>query len=217
MIGRDRQVIDERHSSRPSTRERIIEGARSVLKGQSLKATTVQDILDRADVSRRTFYLQFRNLEALLLALYTESTDGLVQSIRIAIEAAKQPLQKIEAALDAYLKYQQRGGPALAALDVEAMRRDSTLAARREETLDALVDLIDGAVTEDIGVQIDPLVYRGLVLGMEGMVASRQSEGGFSDQELKRVRAVAVPMFLQVLSAARTLPRKPAQRGKTKD
>jgi len=177
-----------------------------VLETQSLKTVTVQNILDRADVSRRTFYLHFSNIEAVLLELYTVSTQRLVSGVESAIEGADNPLQQIEGAIDAYLLHQREGGAGLAQLDVEAMRRDSVLASRREATLAVLVELIDRAVTEGTGARVDPLVYLGLVLGIEGMVSSRQRSDGFSALEQERVRAVAVPMFLQVLAATETLP-----------
>lgn len=198
--------LNDTHSRRPPTHKRILAGAASVLETQSLKTVTVQNILDRADVSRRTFYLHFSNIEAVLLELYTVSTQRLVSGVESAIEGADNPLQQIEGAIDAYLLHQREGGAGLAQLDVEAMRRDSVLASRREATLAVLVELIDRAVTEGTGARVDPLVYLGLVLGIEGMVSSRQRSDGFSALEQERVRAVAVPMFLQVLAATETLP-----------
>jgi len=177
-----------------------------VLESQSLKTVTVQTILDRASVSRRTFYLHFPNIEALLLELYTVSTQRLISVVESAIERVDNPMQQIEGAIDGYLLHQREGGACLAQLDVEAMRRDSALASRRQETLAVLVNLIDRAVTESTGARLDPLVFLGLVLGLEGMVSSRQRSDGFSALEQERVRAVAVPMFLQVLAATETLP-----------
>src|ERR1700739_3920091 len=39
--------------------------------------TTIQDILDRADVGRSTFYVHYRDKEALLMASFDEMRDQL--------------------------------------------------------------------------------------------------------------------------------------------
>ncbi len=62
----DPQASAAPHYGPRFTAERILKGAAKAFGESGLKATTVQDILNAAGVSRRTFYLHFRNIEAVL-------------------------------------------------------------------------------------------------------------------------------------------------------
>jgi AcrR family transcriptional regulator len=59
------------------TRKLIREAFFSLVLEKGYEKTTVQDILDRADVGRSTFYVHFRDKEALLIASFDEMRDQL--------------------------------------------------------------------------------------------------------------------------------------------
>ncbi len=66
----------------PSTRERIVEGARRCFERLGYAATRVEDILHEASVSRPTFYRVFRNKDE----VYAEVSDNAVPHTRTARE-----------------------------------------------------------------------------------------------------------------------------------
>ncbi len=59
------------------TRRNLTEALISLILERGYDATTVQDILDRADVGRSTFYAHFRDKEALLLSCFDELREDL--------------------------------------------------------------------------------------------------------------------------------------------
>lgn len=198
--------MEQRHGPSAETRERIVAGARDVLAAAGLGATTVQHVLERAGVSRRTFYAYFAGKEDVVRAVYEACTADLVDRIRVAIRDAEDPPRKVTDAMRAYLRFQEEGGALLMHLQAEAVRPESALAPRRRATLDALVSLVDDAVVGTLGLRVDPTVYRTLLIGIEGLVIQGQAERPFDEDDWRRVRHAINPMFLNVLAGPVPLP-----------
>jgi len=189
-----------------ATRARILEGAARAVAGRGLRATTVQDILGEASVSRRTFYQYFGNLEQALDALYELATDELIAAVHKSADPDIPPRARIAAGVRAYLDVQRSGGALLFALQAEAIRPDSLLAPRRERTLDALVAQVEEAVYEALEARMDPYVWRGLLIGIEGLVLFTQRGGRFTDEDRERLESVMTGMFLALLVSRELLP-----------
>jgi AcrR family transcriptional regulator len=192
----------------PETRERIIEGATALFAEVGVVDATVQDVLDRAHVSRRTFYQYFDGKEDVLAAVYDRWVDGLVAVVAEAAVAPREPVDKVVSALDAWLRYQRDGGQASVGLMVEAARPGSRLHPRREQTHDVLVATIDAAVRQVLGANVDPLVFRGLLLAAEALVLHLAAHQAL-DEEYARLRRVVAGLFLTVLNRPEELPDPP--------
>jgi AcrR family transcriptional regulator len=193
----------------PSTRDRIVLGAMAVFTDQGIADATVQDVLERAEVSRRTFYQYFQGKEDVLRAVYDLRVDRLVAALGAGIQRPGDPMDKVVAALDAWITLQIEGGRLFVELQSEASRPASLLHPRRERTVDAIVATIDGAVRAAGGRAVDPLVYRGLVLGVEGL-ALHQVERQALVSERERFREAVAALVLVVLRSSRDLPDPPA-------
>lgn len=191
------------------TRERILRGAATALAERGLREATVADILLAADVSRRTYYLQFRSKEDVLLALYERVADGLAEAVQNGAGNEPDLARRLFAGIGGYLDHQRDGGALLVLLQAEAIRPGSHLAAYREATLDRLVLFLDAQMRDLTGADLDPLVYRALLLATEGLVIDLQRRGPFGSVERDRVAGVMRPMFLQVLANASMLPSPP--------
>ena len=190
-----------------ATEQRILEGARRVFSAQGIDDCSVQDILGEASVSRRTFYQYYRGKEGVLVALYDEHTEQMVQHMRRAVEGAEDPARKVMAGIEAYLDRQVEGGPLLRMLQ-ERAPSDPQLAPLREQTLDRIVELLDEGVVAALGLRLDPLVYRGLLIGGEGLVLHVQRGGSFGPDEKARVLSIMGPMYLNTLAAGAMLPQR---------
>ncbi len=82
-IGSDAKVPDRRVKR---TRKLLHEAFLALVIEQGYEKTTIQDILDRADVGRSTFYVHYRDKEALLTANFDSVRDQLERELA-AIEA----------------------------------------------------------------------------------------------------------------------------------
>ncbi|MCP4804038.1 MAG: TetR/AcrR family transcriptional regulator [Proteobacteria bacterium] len=191
-----------------STRDRILRGAGVALREHGLDACSVQAVLSASDVSRRTFYQYFKSKDDLLLALYSERLGGLVGRMRRAVDGETDGIGRIRAALTAYADFQIEGGALQRSLQALAVGEESLLAPMRERTLDQLVELLDTEVEKELGYGLDPLVFRNLLLGAEGLVLHAQASGGFGESEKERILAVLLPAYLNTLGGPIPLPRR---------
>jgi AcrR family transcriptional regulator len=73
------------------TRRILIEALIQLILEKGYSRITVQDILDRADVGRSTFYSHFRDQEALLVACFDSLRDELRGEIDAMTPGASQP------------------------------------------------------------------------------------------------------------------------------
>jgi AcrR family transcriptional regulator len=77
--GASRVAAQDRRVRR--TRKLLHEAFIAVVIEKGYEKTTVQDILDRADVGRSTFYVHYRDKEALLTASFDEMRDQLEREL----------------------------------------------------------------------------------------------------------------------------------------
>ena len=63
------------------TRRNLTEAFTALVLEQGYDHVTVQDILDRADVGRSTFYAHFRDKESLLMSCFDEVRAGLAEEL----------------------------------------------------------------------------------------------------------------------------------------
>jgi AcrR family transcriptional regulator len=73
------------------TRRLLIEALLALIMEKGYAKLTVQDILDRADVGRSTFYAHFRDREALLVACFDNVRDELRREIDALTPGASPP------------------------------------------------------------------------------------------------------------------------------
>lgn len=199
------KAVEDMSPTMLATRGRILEGAMLAMRGRGIEPTTVEDILSSAEVSRRTFYQYFKSKTDLLVVIYDDSAQRLVERMTATIRH-EDIGRKLVATIDTYLAFQREGGALIIALQAEAVRFDSRLSPRREQTLDTIVRMIDESVREILSFKIDPLAYRALLMAIDGMVIDLQKDGQFTESDSLRVRAIAIVLFAQLLAAGRELP-----------
>ena len=182
------------------TRTRILAGAIAAFSKQGFASCPVQNILEAAGVSRRTFYQLFANKEEVLDALFELSTRWLVEQIRSAVGTEADLTTKLARGIDAFLALQEHAGRLLPELMAEAQRPDSRLSARHERTLDEITSLFAEGVNARLGYEVDPLVFRGLLLTLEGVILHLGHKGSFTREDAQHVRRVILPLMARVVA-----------------
>ncbi len=157
-----------------STAERILSGAATVVARRGLRDSTVQEVLVAAGVSRRTFYLHYPSIEGVMCDLYIQRMGELVDAVSQAMAGLSDPRIRVQAAVGACVEFQAAAGPLLIHLQTEAARPGSMLSPVRERTLDRLVALLSD---EQRGLTVSPLLLRGLLMGVEGLLHHLQRHG----------------------------------------
>jgi AcrR family transcriptional regulator len=175
-------------------RNMILFGGSKVFAAHGFRAASVEHILEAANISRRTFYLMFRSKEDVAVALYRLGTESLVDACRRAVEAERDPLGQMLRCIDIHLRNARDVGRLIFVLGGEAQRPESPLYARRMEVQDAIVALLQPGLEAAAGGPVDPLLLRGLMLGLEAvtrMVLAQGDEGRRVDEaSIERARRV---------------------------
>lgn len=83
-----------------ATRDALINAARSVFSEKGLDLTTIDDITERADVGKGTFYYHFENKADLI----SELMDTVMSDLSLAIEQKCDQADTLEATLDSLIK-----------------------------------------------------------------------------------------------------------------
>lgn len=187
---------------REKTHNRILGAGASVFGEQGVDGATVQDILEEADLSRGTFYNYFSNKYEVLRSLFKIVTENVYETVTDAARRADDPGSSIRAALEAYLDLHRRGGDLVPVLQTEAVRSESPLAPLRRDLMDRLVSFIGERTRSLTDRTLDPLVFRSLLLAVEGLLNHLHEGGSFGDEEARRARNVLIPQFERTLGLA---------------
>lgn len=167
-------------------RERLIIAMLSAAADLGYLETNVQDVIDRAGVSRPTFYEHFSNKEDCFLAAFDTSAERL----RKKIEAASRKggdiwRDRIRLGLEALLRFAIREPDTARMMVVEARAASATAVRRRVELMDHFAECLDSQARELLpgrgaGTR---LTASGIVGGVESVLYSRLCKQEFDQLE----------------------------------
>jgi AcrR family transcriptional regulator len=157
-------------------RERLIMAMLNATADLGYRGTNVQDVIDRAGVSRPTFYEHFSNKEDCFLAAF----DTSAQRLRKQLDAAARKggdvwRDRVRYALEALLRFASREPDTARAIVVEARAASATAVRRRVELLEEFAGCLEtqsGEFLPGAGTET-PLTASGIVGGIESLLYSR--------------------------------------------
>jgi AcrR family transcriptional regulator len=171
----------EGHEPPDPVRSRILRGAARVFGERGYGASSVEAILEAAQVSRRTFYRTFRSKEDVLRTLFDNSVQMLVRAVRDATvehRAARESQAQTQAhdlaapAVDAYLRVHANAGPLARVLLLEQFSPGSPLAEQRNRAFATFSKLMTQASANAGRAPADPLLVAAVVVGRRPREAS---------------------------------------------
>jgi AcrR family transcriptional regulator len=145
----------------------ILAAAVGVFAKKGALATRVEDLLEAADVARRTFYRYFGSKEDVLAALYDLATGELVRAIQL-LSSDDDPLGGLHRVLDLYLDFHVGNGALIKVLVEEAIRSESPLAPMRRRFRDQMAGELARAAERATGEEQDPITFTALLAALEG-------------------------------------------------
>jgi AcrR family transcriptional regulator len=173
-------------------RNMIMFGATRVIAAKGFRATSVEDLLEAAQVSRRTFYRFFKSKDDVALAMYTLGTSSLIEGCRRAMSQDVDLLAQLERFVDLHLSNARTVGRLIFVLGGEAHRVESPLHARRMEVHEAIVDMI---LEHPAAEAVDPLLVQTLMFAIEAIVRAVLQEG----DEGRRVTPASIERARRVM------------------
>lgn len=197
-----------------TVRSMVLAGGAQVFAASGVRAASVEDILQAAKISRRTFYRFYDGKEAVMMALYRLGTEALLLASKNAVAEEPDPLRQLERCIDAHLINARGLGRLVFVLGGEAQRHESPLHARRTQVHEELAALLGSAPGYK---RIDPWLFRGLLLALEGITRMmlEECDGGrqVTPAAVKRARRsmqrIATATLAGVGESVSPLPKAP--------
>ena len=186
-----------------SQRSRLLDAMAQVVAEKGYAATTVADVVERAGVSRRTFYEQFTDKEACFLAAYDSALAAVLGRIHDAVGVVEAGgwRDRARAGVEAFLALLASEGAFARALQVEILTAGPAALERRAGMLVMFSavwrDLHEQARAEEPALPALPdEVFTVLTAGLEelirGCIRTRGTDAlpGLADPILRAVFAV---------------------------
>lgn len=161
-------------------RERLIVAMLKAASELGYRETNVQDVIDRAGVSRPTFYEHFANKEDCFLAAFDVSAERMREKIEAAAKKGGEVWRdRLRYALEALLRFASSEPDTARTLIVEARAGSANAVLRRVELLDQFAHCLDTQARELLPYSptTSPLTAAGVVGGVESLLYARLCKG----------------------------------------
>jgi AcrR family transcriptional regulator len=173
------QLPSGRHGLLPSfvaanQRERILSAVCQATAELGYADMSVEAIIARAGVSRRTFYEHFKNKEDAFLAAYDAVVHRLARHVQRAYLQQTTALERLRAGIGAYLQF-LAGEPEIARMGiVEVLAAGPRALARRNDALRLFAEIIEDNIHQLVpSVRQPALTAESIVGGIYEVVFSR--------------------------------------------
>jgi len=153
--------------SRSARRLQLMSAAKSAFVTQGYHAAAMDDIADRAGVSKPVLYQHFPSKLELYLALLNESADEMVRLVRVALSATTDNHQRVDNAVAAYFTFVADNGRAYRLIFESDLRGQLEVERIVERATDDCISAITDTITADTGVDVERA--RLLASGMVGL------------------------------------------------
>jgi AcrR family transcriptional regulator len=169
-----------------SQHTRLLEAVGRAVAEKGYAATTIDDIVRGAGVSKKTFYEHFRDKEDCFLAAYEAAADELFARVREAQSDPDSWLERTRAGISAYLRW-LAAEPALARVFLIEVAAAGPRAAERREALrdryaEQLAELQRDAHLELPELAEPPVeIFHAVVAAVDDLVVRRLRETGGED------------------------------------
>src|SRR6516164_9436615 len=152
---------------RHERRRQLLDAAREVFVSQGYHAAAMDEIAERAGVSKPVLYQHFPGKLELYLALLDESVDALVETVRGALLSTAENRQRVTATFSAYFEYVAGEGQAFRLVFESDLGNEAAVRARLERGQRECAELVSQVVSQDAGLDEDEAHL--LSVGMVGL------------------------------------------------
>ena len=140
---------------RDERRAQLLAAATDVFVNNGYHATVMDDIAERAGVSKPVLYQHFPGKLELYLALLERHTDELARRVLAAIEETHDNRQRVRNAVGAYFDFVDGDGEAFRLVFESDLRNQPAVQALVEQANTVCVEAIAQAVVADAGLDTD--------------------------------------------------------------
>jgi AcrR family transcriptional regulator len=150
---------------RSARRKQLLAAAQEVFVAQGYHSAAMDDIADRAGVSKPVLYQHFPGKLELYLALLDTHCEALVATVREAMTATTDNKERVGGAMRAYYEFVDHESEAFRLVFASDLRNEPAVRERVDRVERACIDAITETIMSDTGVARAPaeLLAAGLV------------------------------------------------------
>jgi len=137
---------------RSARRAQLLDAAREVFVAQGYHAAAMDDIADRAGVSKPVLYQHFPSKLDLYLALLDEGTEALVDSVRDALAGSTENKVRVTATMQAYFDFVSDPGGAFRLVFESDLTAEPSVRARVDRVTQGCAELVSAVIAADAGL-----------------------------------------------------------------
>jgi AcrR family transcriptional regulator len=152
---------------RHERRRQLLDAALELFVARGYHAAAMDEIAERAGVSKPVLYQHFPGKLELYLALLDESVDTLVEKVRDALKSNPENKQRVAATFGAYFEYVGGQGQAYRLVFESDLGNEPAVRARLDRGQSECAAMVSQVVREDAGISDDEAHL--LSVGMVGM------------------------------------------------
>jgi len=152
---------------RSARRAQLLVAAQEVFVAQGYHAAAMDDIAERAGVSKPVLYQHFPGKLDLYLALLDQHVDALVAAVRAALAGTSDNKQRVAGTIEAYFRFVDEDGGAFRLVFESDLTNQPEVRERVEGTTIACADAISEVIRDDAGLPAEQAKL--LAVGLVGM------------------------------------------------
>jgi AcrR family transcriptional regulator len=158
---------------RPARRRQLLGAAQEVFVAQGYHAAAMDEIAERAGVSKPVLYQHFPGKLELYLALLDESVEELTGIMRDALSSTTDNRQRVPATFQAFFDFVSGSGEAFRLVFESDLSNEPEVRKRLNRTMYVIADMISQFISEDAGLSDDEAHLLGMALVGMAQVSSR--------------------------------------------
>jgi AcrR family transcriptional regulator len=138
--------------SRPARRLQLLGAARHVFVAQGYHAAAMDEIAERAGVSKPVLYQHFPGKLELYLALLDESAEELIKIMSEALSSTTENRQRVQATFKAFYDFVAGTDEAFRLVFESDLSNEPAVRARLDRTMSDCADMVSQFIREDAGI-----------------------------------------------------------------
>jgi AcrR family transcriptional regulator len=158
---------------RPARRRQLLGAARDVFVAHGYHAAAMDEIADRAGVSKPVLYQHFPGKLELYLALLDESAEELVKSMQDALSSTTDNKQRVPATFKAFYDFVAGAGEAFRLVFESDLSNEPAVRAKLDGAMSDCAHMVSQFIREDAGVSDDEAHLLGIALVGMAQVSAR--------------------------------------------
>jgi AcrR family transcriptional regulator len=158
---------------RSARRAQLLEAAQAAFVESGYHAAAMDDIAERAGVSKPVLYQHFPGKLELYLALLDQHSEALEQQVRQALASTHDNKERVYATITAYFDFVARDGAAFRLIFESDLTNESAVRNRLDAVGLVCAEAVAEVIAEDTGLNDDDAALLGMALTGMAQVSAR--------------------------------------------